>query len=52
VVLVAACGGRSTTFLLGSAANADAQNASMSTAVPHRTGQPHARLNLLPVFMP
>lgn len=51
--LVPACcvAGCTTTFLLGSAANADAQNASASTALAHRTDQPLERLSLLPVFM-
>jgi len=42
------CAGR-TTFLLESAANADAQNASVSTTLAHRTDEPHKRLNLFPI---
>jgi hypothetical protein len=43
------CAGR-TTFLLGSAENADAQNASVSTTLAHRTDEPHKRLNLFPIL--
>jgi hypothetical protein len=42
------CAGR-TTFLLESAANADAQNASVSTTLAHRTDEPHKRLNLFSI---
>jgi len=45
------CAG-STTFLLGSAANADAQNANVSTTLAHRTDEPHRRLNLFSILMP
>jgi hypothetical protein len=45
------CAG-STTFLLGSAANADAQNANVSTTLAHRTDEPHRRLNLFSIRMP
>jgi hypothetical protein len=45
------CAGR-TTFFVESAANADAQNASVSTTLPHRTDEPHKRLNLFPIVMP
>jgi hypothetical protein len=41
----------STTFLLGSAANADAQNANMSTTLAQRTDEPHRRLNLFSIRM-
>jgi hypothetical protein len=41
-----------TTFLLGSAANADAQNANVSTTLAHQTDEPHRRLNLFSVRMP
>ena len=41
-----------TTFLLGSAANADAQNANISTTLAQRTGEPHRRLNLFSIRMP
>ncbi|PYJ23837.1 MAG: hypothetical protein DME99_01700 [Verrucomicrobia bacterium] len=52
VVFVTCCGcAGSAMFLLGSVANADAQNASVSTPVADRTDQPHTRLSLLPVFM-
>jgi len=43
------CAGR-TIFLLGSAENADAQNASVSTILVHRTDEPHKRLNLFPIL--
>jgi hypothetical protein len=43
--------GSTTTFLLGSAANADAQNASASTTVAHRIDQSHERLALHSVFI-
>jgi len=36
--------------LLGSAANADAQNANASATLAHRTDQPPKRLGLLTVF--
>jgi hypothetical protein len=39
------CGGRAT-FFVESPANADAQNASVNTALAHRTDEPHRRLNL------
>src|SRR5437660_170978 len=39
------CAG-STTFLLGSEANADAQNANVSTTLAHRTDEPRRRLDL------
>jgi hypothetical protein len=39
------CAGR-TTFFVESAANADAQNASVNTTLAHRTDEPHKRLNL------
>jgi len=45
------CAG-SSTFLLGSAANADAQNANVSTTLAHRTDEPHRRLNLFSILMP
>jgi len=44
------CDGGSTTVLFGPA-SADAQNASARTTLTHRTGRPHRRLNVLPVFM-
>jgi hypothetical protein len=45
------CAG-STTFLLGSAANADAQNANVSTTLAQRTNEPHRRPNLFSIRMP
>ena len=51
VLVATCCLAGSTTFLLGSAANADAQDASVSTTTAHRPDQPNTRLNLLPVFM-
>jgi len=44
--------GRTTTFLLGSAANADMQNASANPTLAHRTDQAHERLSLFSFFMP
>jgi len=44
------CAG-STTFLLGSAANADAQNVNASTTLAHRTDAPHRRLNLFSILI-
>jgi hypothetical protein len=44
--------GRTTTFLLGSAANADMQNASVNPTLAHRTDQAHERLSLRSIFMP
>jgi hypothetical protein len=44
--------GRTTTFLLGSAANADMQNASANPTLAHRTDQAHERLSLVFLFMP
>jgi 1,2-diacylglycerol 3-alpha-glucosyltransferase len=38
--------------LLGSAANADAQNANVSPTLAQRTDEPHRRLNLLSIRMP
>jgi len=38
--------------LLGSAANADAQNATVSMTLAHRTDEPHRRLNLFPILTP
>jgi hypothetical protein len=54
VVFVMGCGcaGSTTTFLLGSAANADAQNANATAALTHRTDQPRKRLGLPTVFTP
>jgi len=43
------CAGR-TKFLLGSAENADAQNATVSTTLAHRTDEQHKRLNLFPIL--
>jgi len=40
-----------TTFLLGSAAKADAQNATASRMLAHRADQPHTRLSLHPIFI-
>jgi hypothetical protein len=53
-VFVTGCcvAGSTTTFLLGSAANADAQNASASTTIAHRTDHAHERLSLVSIFMP
>jgi hypothetical protein len=51
MVVIVGCGReRTTTFLLGSEANADAQNASESTTLAHRTDQPPKRLGLPTVF--
>jgi hypothetical protein len=44
------CAGR-TTFFVESAANTDAQNASVSTKLEHRTDEPHRRPNLFPILM-
>jgi hypothetical protein len=48
----ACCLAGSATLLLGSAANADVQNASASPTLAHWTDQPHTRLSLLTVFIP
>jgi len=45
------CAG-STKLLLGSAADADAQNATVSMTLAHRTDEPHRRLNLFPILTP
>ena len=45
------CAG-TTTFLLGSVANVDAENASVNTTVVHRTDEPHRRLNLFLILTP
>src|SRR5262249_112286 len=45
------CAG-STTFLLGSAANADAQNVNASTTLAHRIDAPRRRLNLFSILIP
>jgi hypothetical protein len=50
-VLIVGCGReRTTTFLLGSEANADAQNASARKTPTHRTDQPPKQLGLLNLF--
>jgi hypothetical protein len=53
-VFVTGCcvAGRTTTFLLGSEANADVQNASASTTIAHRTDLAHKRRSLRSVLMP
>jgi len=53
-VFVTGCcvAGRTTTFLLGSAANVDVQNASANPTHAQRTNKAHKRLSLVCIFMP